>query len=652
MLRAGLLLIVAWMVAAVPALAQQPPAASALDLSQAKLIADRGDWGSAVAVPELADGKQDTSWTSGAMDLRISPPNLFIVFDRPVAVRALELDTVFSKDAWRVTDFEVYGRAGNGWTPLGKVAGAKQATLRADLRMVSTRALRVRIRDNQREGHSWAVVTELRVYPPPPEGHIQIALPEPVPDETAGERMFVAAALGELPVISRATFDPKLGYGHYLRTFFDTMREHGTDQYGAVKSPMFVSILMLDTKQHLQSVMPSMPGQRIGDRALFGGNLQHDIPLLLAMSHYGRLIKDWSYGQAASAYLRFFLQNCTNTPTGLWPWGEHGHWDFFKEQPGHTTHEYLGAPPLDLLEVAWQMRPEAVIGEADGMLNHIHDFATYQFNRHADIVTPMTDETRAQSKGLDFPRHGAMFARHWAFTYSKTNEPKYLDYIEGMMKHFELVRQKDGTIPVLSELSDRSALGPAPGCNLSVGISLLESVPLLGDSPTAAHAKTLGEELLATVAGMPAKPPQEAVFSMAYGGGEFAGGDALLRVQAYRLTGDPRHLEAAKAFADVYAGVERMPTEGYVRAMVYGILVDLYLDLDELDKDPKWLAAAEKYARFGIEDLYHDGLFRGASNLTYYDSELYVSTFVYGLVRLQARLDKSTLNIPPLYFHR
>ncbi len=632
---------------------------AALDLSKARLIADRGDWGSAVVVPQLADGKLDTTWTSGAMDLRLSPANLFVLFPAPVTVNALELDTVFSKNAWRVTDFEVYARVGKDWALLGRVVGGKQATLRAELPAAAVQTLRVRIRDNEREGHSWATVTELRVYAPATTGGVQAPALQtpplqsaPVPDESAGEKAFVTAALGEQPTYPRATFEPQRGYLYYARSFVDTMLKYGTDIYGPEHSPMFVSLLMLDTKQHPQSVIPSMPGQRIGDRALFGGNLQHDVPLLLAMQSLSQLTGDPRYAEAARAYLQFFVTRCTHTATGLWPWGEHAHWDFFQETYGHTYHEYLGAPPLSLLEMAWTMSPQAIVGEADGMLNHVRDPETFQFCRHAEIDKPLTPELRAERKGLDFPRHGAMFARQWAFAYSKTQDAKYLQYVEGMLKHFELVRQEDGTIPILSKLADRSALGPAPSANLSVGLSLLEAVPLLGQTPTAAHCQKLGTDLLAVAAGMPGKPLKTAAFDIAYGGGSFDGVTPLLRVDAYRVTGDARHLELAKAFGSLYATVEQTPREGNIRAEAYGLLVNLYLDLAELDKDPKWLAAAQKYARFGIEDLYHDGLFRGASNLGYYDSELYVSTFVYGLVRLQATLDHSAVSIAPLYFHR
>ncbi len=229
---------------------------------------------------------------------------------------------------------------------------------------------------------------------------------------------------------------------------------------------------------------------------------------------------------------------------------------------------------------------------------------------------------------------------------------KYLDLIEGMLGHFEKTRLKDGFLPILSQYSYRPQLKPTPGANLAVGITLLEAAPLCGDTPTGAHARRLGTELLATLAAAPVTLPKQAGFAVVYGGGDFAGGEAVLRVQAYRLTQDKRHLDAARAFAELYRAVDKTPTEGNRRAEVYGLLVNLYLDLHELEPDGGWLPAAEKYARLGIEDLYYDGLFRGASNLGYYDSELYVSTFVYGLVRLQALQAGGKVAVPPLYFHR
>jgi hypothetical protein len=621
-----------------------------ISLSGVKFIADRGPWGTALEVPEVADGKPETNWNSGAMDLRVSPANLFLRFPQPVAIGALEVDTVVSKGALRLTDLEVYAPVGEGWALLGEVKGNRETTIKVPLKPCRTDCLRLRLRDNLHVEHCWGVIAELRVLAPAAGVQPLTLAAAPVPQESVGEQRFVTAALGRAAAFPRAVYDPAKGYLYYVRAFVDTLLEKGTDRYGAVHSPLWISLLLLDTQEHPQSVMPTMPGQRIGDRAQFGGNLQHDLPLLEALPHLTRLTGEARYEQAARAYLKFFVANCTTTPTGLWPWGEHGHWDFFKDEAGHNTHEYLGAASFAFLDQAWAIKPEAVLGEARGLLNHIRDFETYMFCRHADFKVPLQDPRQADRKGLDFPRHGAMFLRHWAHAYSKTGDAKFLEYCDGMLKHFTLTRQPDGTLPALSQYSDRPALGPGLSNNLAVGICLLESVPLLGNTPTAARARQLGTELLAVVAAAPARPPRTG-FAVNYGGGDFAGGAALLQVQAYRLTQEARHLEPARAFARAFAEVERTPTEGHIRAQVYGLLLNLYLDLAEVDKDPQWLAGAHQYARLGLEDLYHNGLLRGASNLGYYDSELYVSTFVYGLVRLQAAVS-GVSGVPPLYFHR
>jgi hypothetical protein len=76
------------------------------------------------------------------------------------------------------------------------------------------------------------------------------------------------------------------------------------------------------------------------------------------------------------------------------------------------------------------------------------------------------------------------------------------------------------------------------------------------------------------------------------------------------------------------------------------------LDMYELDGDAKWPAAAERYAKTGIERLYVDGLFRGATELWYYESELWVSNFVYALVRLHTVTENTAHTVPPTAFQR
>ena len=625
--------------------------AAGLSLEGVEVIADHNVSGHSTPVPEIVDGDPETAWSSGPVSLRQAPANLFLRFPQPVAVGAVEVDTVVSKNALRLTAFEVYARVEGGWALLGEVRDNTQERITVPLVPAQVQVLRLRLRDNARVNHDYAVVSEVRVFPPAAGAPLAALAAAPVPDETAGELMFITEALGDRPPEVRAAYDPKKSLLDYVRRFADTILQYGTDRYGTVHSPMFVSILMLATKEHPGSAVPSIPGQRMGDRAMFGGNLQHDIPLLEALVALSELTGDTRYREAADAYLQFFLDNCTDTPTGLWPWGEHAHWDFYTEQPGHSLHEYLGAPPPAFWDRALRMNTPAVLRHADGLLNHVKDLETFAFCRHADINTPLPDP-RPELILLDFPRHGAFFAHTWALAYNVSGEERYLGWYDRMIDYFIENRLENGALPVLGHYSYRPALRPAWGSNLTVGISILESVPLLGDIPQAHKARELGLSLLETLADQPWSPPTDPGFVTVYGGGDFAGGSGLLRMQAWKLTGDQRHLQAAQALAETYMNVESLPPDAQLRAQVYGLVIDLLMDMHEHDGDQRWLEGARRYARWGIEDLYSDGLFRGATNLPYYDSELYVSTFVYSLLRLAAAEHDPPVHLPSLYFHR
>jgi len=454
-----------------------------------------------------------------------------------------------------------------------------------------------------------------------------------------------------------------------VRTFLDTLLSRGTDRYGPTPSPMFVSILDCATKEHPGCELPPIEGQRQGDRAPFGGNLQHDLMLLRACSYVSQMTGDEKYRQAADAYLRFFLDNCTSTPTGLWPWGEHAHWDFIKEAPGHNTHEYLGAAPIEFWAQAWEMNPKAVLREADGLLNHVVNLQTFDYNRHADISQPLATPRPKDMVFLDFPRHGGFYTQVWAFAYSRTGDGKYLDWCGKMMDHFESVRH--GQSGLLPSTSTTSAGSCGVTTQLSLAVTLLESAPLLGATPTGARCKRLARELLDAVAGLPHKA-SEGLYclrcpiegpkagqvkltppgSTAHYGGPFLAMDALLWARAYRLTGDRRCLDIAEGLARFYATTKDSPAAENTRAHIYGTVIELLVDMDELVGGPLWLPAAEGYAQKATGLLYCGGLFRGATNLWYYESQLWPGTFVYALVRLHARLAQPNVLGQPNYFHR
>src|SRR5688500_6731972 len=91
----------------------------------------------------------------------------------------------------------------------------------------------------------------------------------------------------------------------------ETMLKSGTDQYGPETSPMFSSVLDLETHRLPESPPPLLTGQRPGDRAYPGANLQHALHTLLLMPHLSKLTSQPSFVRGADAYLEFFLRRCT-----------------------------------------------------------------------------------------------------------------------------------------------------------------------------------------------------------------------------------------------------------------------------------------------------------------------------------------------------
>src|SRR5574340_1277084 len=123
------------------------------------------------------------------------------------------------------------------------------------------------------------------------------------------------------------------------------MIDEGTDVYGREHSPMFTSLLDMDSHRNPEDTPAGVPGQRHGDRSIHGGNLFHDVMLLRAADYMSELTGEPRYAKAATDYLGFFLSHCAQK-TGLFPWGEHAYWDFYREAPADATHEYLGGVPV------------------------------------------------------------------------------------------------------------------------------------------------------------------------------------------------------------------------------------------------------------------------------------------------------------------
>ncbi|WP_425400282.1 hypothetical protein [Aeoliella sp.] len=222
-----------------------------------------------------------------------------------------------------------------------------------------------------------------------------------------------------------------LSYRDYVQECLDTLIEHGRDDYGPNKTPLFMAVLDADTLRSPQDplLLDSLVRleDRIHRRGERGTNLWYDQGLLQCLYRMSELTNDERYKNAADDYVSHFFKHCYkyNDPAhvylnGMPAWGTHVYWDCYEEKPagdgeGNGPHEIL-VYRADW-ESMYRQDSAAVERLIEGIWRyHIVDKYAGLHNRH--------DDSR---QGCDFSFSGSSFAQAMAFMYKKTGEQRYLD---------------------------------------------------------------------------------------------------------------------------------------------------------------------------------------------------------------------------------
>jgi len=475
----------------------------------------------------------------------------------------------------------------------------------------------------------------------------------------------VTAALGADGVRSN--------YIRYVSGCLDTLMEFGTDRYGSNHAPILVSILDVKTRQ-CPSNPPALDERwrvlRRERRNPAGANLLTDQPTLKTMHALSRATGDPKYARFADGYARWYLKNLVDDKGFFW-WGWHRHYDVFRDEKlGHmgNPHEIHAIHSI-AWDKLWAVDPAAVRKEIEAIWQwHVIDKQTGEINRHGD-----------GQRGCDFAMSAGACAHAFAFLYTQTREPVWLERAKLLARYYW-----DRRNPATNLFPDRPNAGAkrfdgSHFVTADTGLhchALLKCHELTGDALfkdyALAYLKAYRRYAYDSdtgkfwgslnLDGTPVPGPRVVSEYAAYeprghldlwqpyvAGYEHPLPTAQVYAYAAHLTGDSEMLDTARLFARFIA-TEWPPRaclkdtwyRGYAEeyapqgtyAGLYGQTISFFIHLYILTAEPSHLQTARQAADDAVARLYANGLFRGHPAKPYYEAMDGVGCLLYALLEL------------------
>ena len=447
---------------------------------------------------------------------------------------------------------------------------------------------------------------------------------------------------------------------------------------------LFPSILHAQTGEMLMEKPPKIPGQRDGDRAHLGTNLIHDEPLLATMNVLAETESKPEYIEAVDRYLEHFAQNCTDTTTGLFPWGEHSFWQLIEERVGCSRnpaggaaiHDHLRQVPLWLWQKLNTFNPACVQSFADGLDYHWTEGDGLEYIRHANI------DTKAHlvrgGRACDFPRHSGFYILDLAFAWTQDQRPETLQQIRNYTNYWWEKRDARGLLRIESRSpreAERFFEVNAPTQTFSLGMSLLESaaliaslLPKLADQMrqygsvyidgflTAPHNLETREFISLCECETDRIVERMSVWGSVYGAGT-ACGTGVLCLGGWRLTQSEKLMAYALAVGRTYLDekfpVDRVQTEAFkIPASDAGLTLELFADLYDITGESVWLEGGIELAETVLEVYFPETLPYGASAIDWYESQMGAAFLIHGLARVALLAMHRTCPLAPNYTAR
>ena len=471
---------------------------------------------------------------------------------------------------------------------------------------------------------------------------------------------------------------------------------------GQAYDGMIPSVLHRDTGEMYDDVPGRIQAQRVADRAHGGANLMYDVPLLHAMYGVSAAGEGQKYADAANEYVERFVSHCTDTATGLFPWGDHAYWHLAEDRVGNSgeyhpggypdadeaVHDHFRQAPPWLWERLHEVDPECVQRFADGLDYHWISGLRDAFDRHAWITKRGRKKWDPTNAGCDFPRHTGLYVLDLAVAYTYEARPATRNQLHRLLDYWWDKRTSLSwwdDVQILPTESYGRADERSPSQTRSAAISFLEAATILDDvaPDLAATARMRGDVYLhgALTAEKCAEADDTNTDGLWGGGGPY-GADppakaGLQYAAAWRARGDERALVRAQEIGERYLAAEppedgiftfeesgidiERGNSGYtdidnpvpLSASDAGLVVELLADLYDATGEERWRDRGLELAGTFSEVFFDDApLPRGAAGIDWYESELGTGTLLHGLARIALLVRDEQDLIGSNYVHR
>jgi hypothetical protein len=444
------------------------------------------------------------------------------------------------------------------------------------------------------------------------------------------------------------------------------------------------SVMDATTGQMFEQPPDPIVGQRQGDRARWGCNLMHDHPLLWTLLGMSEILGRADYAQAVDRYLSRFTSHCVDTPSGLFPWGEHAYWRLDRDCFGNSNaevgsdpsypiiHDHLRAAPSWLWHRINALNPTCVQRYAHGLDYHFKFDEPTEFSRHACLMAGDPDLpdhkgytaagrprrlTGPHDGANDFPRHSGFYAMDIAYAWSQSGDETLLPMLHRAADYWWLKRNSHRVLPLQSRGPDIQHHAPQ---TLSLALSLCEAADMLSTGPhkdttLAASYRERAAYYIECCYADQTYDDRDAVLhakGRAWGGQYGARGYILctypnLFLGLYRQTGEQRLLDTAMLLSARIATTPLPNTNELTMpaadiAMALMALVDLYV----MTGDKCWYNDAMILGHQALTLYFQYDLPIGATGIHWYESQLGTSYLLYALAKLaclECNLDITTM---------